>query len=158
VDLRALRPLLGLTLIVGVTACAERSTSSAATGGTAGKPASVRYLEYGSAGGRIPPADSLVNPLAADPDAAGQGEKLFASMNCDGCHAEGAGGFVGPSLVDGRWRYGGGDGAVYQSIFYGRPHGMPAYGGLLSAATIWQLVTYLRAQPVPTVVPTVSWE
>ncbi len=157
-DLRALRPVLGLTLIVGVTACAERSVPSVAAGETAAKPGSVRYLEYVSAGGRIPPADSPVNPLAAEVDAARQGEKLFASMNCDGCHGEGAVGFVGPSLVDGRWRYGGGDGALYQSIFYGRPHGMPAYGGLLSAATIWQLVSYLRAQPVPTVVPTVSWE
>src|SRR3989449_8312097 len=40
---------------------------------------------------------------------------LFRS-NCDGCHGGGAVGWVGPSLVDGRWRYGGADGAVFHSI------------------------------------------
>jgi cytochrome c oxidase cbb3-type subunit 3 len=78
-------------------------------------------------------------------------------MNCDGCHGGGAVGWVGPSLVDGRWRYGGTDGAVFQSIYYGRPRGMPAYGGILSASAIWKIVTYLRAQPVPADVPTESW-
>ena len=33
-----------------------------------------------------------------------QGGLLFSSMNCDGCHGAGALGFVGPNLVDGRWR------------------------------------------------------
>jgi cytochrome c oxidase cbb3-type subunit 3 len=78
-------------------------------------------------------------------------------MNCDGCHGGGGVGFVGPSLVDGRWRYGADDGALFRSIFYGRPRGMPAYGGLLSDVTVWQLVTYMRTQPVPGVVPTVAW-
>jgi cytochrome c oxidase cbb3-type subunit 3 len=78
-------------------------------------------------------------------------------MNCDGCHGGGAVGWVGPSLVDGRWRYGGTDGAVFQSIYYGRPRGMPAYGGILSPSAIWKIVTYLRAQPVPVDVPTESW-
>jgi cytochrome c oxidase cbb3-type subunit 3 len=78
-------------------------------------------------------------------------------MNCDGCHGGGAVGFVGPSLVDGRWRYGGEDGALFHSIFYGRPRGMPAYGGILSDTTIWQLVTYVRSQPLPGVVPTAAW-
>jgi mono/diheme cytochrome c family protein len=99
----------------------------------------------------------MVNPLGADRDAAQQGERLFGSMNCDGCHGGGALGFAGPNLVDGRWRYGGGDAGVYQSIFYGRPQGMPAYGGILSSGTIWQLVTYLKTQPVPKDVATEAW-
>jgi mono/diheme cytochrome c family protein len=78
-------------------------------------------------------------------------------MNCDGCHGGGARGWVGPSLVDGRWRYGGEDGAVFQSIYYGRPRGMPAYGGILADGVIWKIVAYIRAQPVPKVVPTQSW-
>ena len=33
---------------------------------------------------------------------------LFGAMNCDGCHGGGGVGWVqGPSLADGRWRYGG---------------------------------------------------
>jgi cytochrome c oxidase cbb3-type subunit 3 len=120
-------------------------------------PASVRSDLHVFAGGIAPAADRLTNPLQANREAAAAGERLFASMNCDGCHGGGATGFVAPSLVDGRWRYGGDDGALYHSIFYGRPRGMPAYGGLLAPNTIWQLVAYLRAQPVPGVVPTQGW-
>jgi cytochrome c oxidase cbb3-type subunit 3 len=120
-------------------------------------PPSVRYPQYPSAGNTLPPAVTLSNPMAADPAAVQAGESLFTAMNCDGCHGGGAIGFVGPSLVDGRWRYGGDDGAVFQSIFYGRPRGMPAYGGLLNDAVTWQLISYLRAQPQPDVVPTVAW-
>ncbi|HSD67917.1 MAG TPA: cytochrome c [Woeseiaceae bacterium] len=120
-------------------------------------PSAVRYDQYGLAGDLAPPAEDLVNPLIDEPNAAAQGEALFAAMNCDGCHGAGAVGFTAPSLVDGRWRYGGDDGALFHSIFYGRARGMPAYGGMLSDATVWQLVTFLRSQPVPDVVPTVAW-
>jgi len=78
-------------------------------------------------------------------------------MNCDGCHGGGAIGWVGPSLVDGRWRYGGSDEEVFTSIFYGRPKGMPAYGGVMGSDAVWTVVAYLKAQPVPPVVPTTSW-
>jgi cytochrome c oxidase cbb3-type subunit 3 len=97
------------------------------------------------------------NPLVGDTAAAKAGEKLFYSMNCDGCHGPGALGFVGPNLVDGRWRFGGGDAEVYQSIRNGRAQGMPAYGSMLSEGTIWQLVTYLKSQPVPEDIATEAW-
>ncbi len=120
-------------------------------------PAGVRYDQYGADGKLAPPAEDLVNPLIDVPSAAEQGKALFAAMNCDGCHGAGAVGFTAPSLVDGRWRYGGDDGELFHSIFYGRPRGMPTYGVMLSDATVWQLVTFLRSQPVPAVVPTVAW-
>ena len=97
------------------------------------------------------------NPLASDTAAAKAGEALFGSMNCDGCHGGGALGFVGPNLVDGRWRFGGSDEEVYQSIRNGRAQGMPAYGSMLDENTIWQLVTYLKSQPVPVDVATEAW-
>lgn len=78
-------------------------------------------------------------------------------MNCDGCHGGGGTGWAGPSLVDGRWRYGGSDGALFQSIYYGRPRGMPAYGGIMSPGAIWKVIAYIQAQPVPATVPTQSW-
>ena len=78
-------------------------------------------------------------------------------MNCDGCHGGGAVGWVGPSLVDGRWRYGGADEEIFTSIFYGRPKGMPAYGGVIGPDGVWMLVAYLKSQSVPPVVPTTSW-
>ena len=109
------------------------------------------------AGGVAPPTEILVNPFDSDTDAVVVGEGLFAAMNCGECHGGGGVGFVGPSLVDGRWRYGGDDGELYQSIYAGRSRGMPAYGGILADAAIWSIVTYLRAQPIPESVPTESW-
>jgi cytochrome c oxidase cbb3-type subunit 3 len=126
-------------------------------GNTAGAPAGVRYDQHVSAGGLPPAATPLVNPFADDAASAAQGAQLFAAMNCDGCHGGGAVGFVGPSLVDGRWRYGGADGALFQSIQTGRPRGMPAYGGILPPDAIWKLVTYLRSLPVPEGVATQAW-
>ncbi len=117
-------------------------------------PPSVRYAEHVSAGGNAPPAGELSSPFANDSSAVPDGARIFSTMNCDGCHGAGATGWVGPSLVDGRWRYGGSDGSLFQSIFYGRPRGMPAYGGVMSAGAIWKVVAYIRAQPVPAVVPT----
>ena len=89
---------------------------------------------------------------------ANSGALLFTAMNCDGCHGGDGGGWVAPNLADGRWRYGGADGEVFNSIYYGRPKGMPAFGGTLGAEGVWTLVTYLRSLPVPSDVPTESWE
>jgi cytochrome c oxidase cbb3-type subunit 3 len=121
-------------------------------------PPSVRYEAHVSAGGLPPAGAALRNPHEGDKKAAETGSGLFASMNCDGCHGGGAIGWVGPSLADGRWRYGGADEEIYQSIYYGRPKGMPAYGGALPSDAIWMLVTYLQSLPVPAGVPTQSWE
>jgi cytochrome c oxidase cbb3-type subunit 3 len=121
-------------------------------------PAAVSYPQHVEAGKVAPPAANPANPYAGDPDAAAQGEALFAAMNCDGCHGGGALGWTAPSLADGRWRFGGEDGAVFHSIFYGRPHGMPAYGGILPANAVWMLVTYVKTRPVPHEVPTVAWQ
>ena len=156
-DLRAVRPTLALVLLA-LAACGEPGPADSEVSNTSRNvPPSVRYDQYGAAGNLAPPAETLSSPLSSDPDAAQQGEVLFGAMNCDGCHGGGAVGFVGPSLVDGRWRYGGDDGELFHSIFYGRARGMPAYGGILSDTTVWQLVAYVRSQPVPGVVPTVAW-
>lgn len=143
---------LGVPLIAALAGCGVRDSESA------GIPASVAYEAHLRAGGANPPADTLTNPFGRDESSVKEGGQLFSAMNCDGCHGGGGLGWVGPSLVDGRWRYGGGDGALYHSIFYGRPRGMPAYGGMLSAEAIWKMVAYLRAQPIPATVPTQSWE
>jgi cytochrome c oxidase cbb3-type subunit 3 len=97
------------------------------------------------------------NPLRGDANAAKHGETLFNAMNCDGCHGGGGFGFVGPSLIDGRWRFGGDEGEVFRSIRDGHAQGMPAYGALLTDATIWQLVTYLQSLPLAKDVPTLAW-
>jgi len=83
---------------------------------------------------------------------------LFTAMNCDGCHGGAGAGWVGPRLSDGRWRYGGADDEIFNSIYYGRPKGMPAFGGALGAEGVWALVTYVKSLPVPPGLATESWE
>lgn len=141
-----MRPGPGLALLV-LFACEE------------GKPAAGgdSVVQQAAAVVLVPVGDSLRNPYAGDQKSATEGGKLFGSMNCDGCHGGGAVGFVGPSLSDGRWRYGGSDGRIFGSISEGRPKGMPAFGQLLSPEIIWKLVTYLQALPAPKAVPTQSW-
>ena len=82
-------------------------------------------------------------------EGAGAAGELFTAMNCDGCHGGGGVGWVGPSLADGRWRYGGADEEIFASIYYGRPKGMPAFGGRLGTEGVWTLVTYLKSLTPP---------
>jgi cytochrome c len=135
---------------VSAAACQARST------GTPAEAPRVEVTDRIPAGGALPAANALgaPRPEKLDPQA---GEALFSSMNCDGCHGGGGVGWVGPSLVDGRWRYGGADDEIFSSIYYGRPKGMPAYGGVVGTDGAWMLVEYIKAQAVPPVVPTTSW-
>jgi cytochrome c oxidase cbb3-type subunit 3 len=63
-------------------------------------------------------------------------------MDCHGMDGSGA---MGPSLADGRWHFGGSPGEVFQSIYEGRPDGMPAWGGRIADDQIWRLVAYVRS-------------
>jgi mono/diheme cytochrome c family protein len=132
--------------------------AGATAGGGSAVPLSVRYQGWVNAGGIAPAGGEYKNPFAGDARVAEQGGKAFTAMNCDGCHGVGATGWVGPSLVDGRWRYGGSDGELFQSIYYGRPRGMPAFGGALSPDGIWGIVTWIRSTPPPADVPTEAWK
>ena len=146
---------LGAALLLIALSCARQEGSKSAP--TANVPAPTADDRFFAGGVRPPAIAATVNPFAGDSNAAREGGRLFTAMNCDGCHGGGATGWVGPSLVDGRWRYGGSDGDVFRSIYYGRPKGMPAFGGVLPADGIWQLIAYLRAQPLPKSVPTERW-
>src|SRR4051812_18380402 len=120
---RQVLALLAATLI-GASGCKSQESPKAQATGPAGK-----VEDRVAAGGVVPAANALNAPRPANlnPEA---GATLFSAMNCDGCHGGGAVGWVGPSLVDGRWRYGGAEDEIFTSIFYGRPKGMPAYGGV----------------------------
>ncbi len=135
---------------IAAASCGPSDADSAAA-------ASAQVSDRVFAGGVAPAEESLENPFKDDAQSVAEGEQLFDAMNCANCHGGGALGFVGPSLVDGRWRFGGADGSVFRSIQSGRPQGMPAFGGILPDNAIWKIVTYLRAQPVPEGVPTESW-
>jgi cytochrome c oxidase cbb3-type subunit III len=134
------------------------SQHEAAPAATTGSPPGIQYEAHISAGGRAPSGLELNSPLRADLAAAKNGATLFTAMNCDGCHGGDASGWVGPSLADGRWRYGGADAEVFSSIYFGRPKGMPAFGATLGTSAIWSIVAYLRTLNPPADDPTESWE
>jgi cytochrome c len=153
-----------LAIALGVCACTKQPASGPPSAqSTAGAPGAatasgIRDEDRISAGGVLPQPTEIPRFDKADPNDGKSGEALFASMNCDGCHGGGALGWVGPSLVDGRWRYGGADDEVFASIYYGRPKGMPAYGGVIGAEGVRMLVAYVKSQSAPSVVPTTNYE
>src|SRR5205814_8371556 len=77
----------------------------------AGLPA-VRHDEHVFAGGAGPQAVRWENPYRRDKRAAEEGAKIFTAMNCDGWHGGAGSGWVGPTLADGRWPFGGAGGAA----------------------------------------------
>jgi mono/diheme cytochrome c family protein len=141
-----------------IAACTQHEAAAPAVAVTEGAPPAIAYEAHVQAGGKQPLGGDLKNPLAGDAAAAKNGAALFSAMNCDGCHGGDASGWVAPSLSDGRWRYGGADGEVFSSIYYGRPKGMPAFGGAIGTSAVWNLVTYLKSLPLPETVPTESFE
>lgn len=149
--------LLAIVALGSLAGCARQSTTSPTTAAAA-TPTGIGSESHITAGGITPPGATLHNPHAGDAAVVKNGAQLFISMNCDGCHGGDAAGMIGPNLGDGRWRYGGSDAEVFSSIYYGRPKGMPAFGGALGAEGVWTLVTYLRSLPVPADVPTESWQ
>lgn len=141
-----------------LTACGRQASPSGDTTVTLGAPPAIRYEAHLAASQKLPPGADLHNPKASDAATIKAGAALFGAMNCDGCHAPDASGFIGPSLADGRWRYGGSDAEVFASIYYGRPKGMPAFGGMLGNDGVWTLITYLKSLPVSPDIATESWE
>lgn len=100
-----------------------------------GPPGELRRLRQ-----REEPVD---NPYEGNRAAIGEGQRLYAWMNCGECHGEG-GGSIGPILWDDQWIYGGKGIEIFQSIFFGRPNGMPAYGAHLPSDEIWKIVAYVQ--------------
>ena len=86
----------------------------------------------------------LKNPYEGNKQRIDEGAKLFIAYNCMDCHGAEGSGAMGPSLQDNRWHFGGSVGEVFQSIYEGRPDGMPSWGGRIADADIWRLVAYVR--------------
>ena len=97
--------------------------------------------------GLVSPRDtqSLRNPFEGNAAAVAEGAKVYVSYNCVDCHGADGSGAMAPAFVDARWHFGGSAAEVYESIYQGRPDGMPAWGGLLDRTTIWRLVSYVRS-------------
>ena len=137
-----------LVLVRTVSACADSSAAQTATRYTDGGD-SLRIVAHDE----ILPAGfpmsgkptELRNPHEGDKKAIALGGQLFVAYNCIDCHGADGAGAMGPSFQDGRWHFGGSAGAVFESIYQGRPDGMPAWGGRISDDQIWMLTAYVRS-------------
>jgi mono/diheme cytochrome c family protein len=88
---------------------------------------------------------AVTNPYEGDKNATATGAKLFIAYNCLDCHGADGSGAMGPSFQDGRWHFGGSSAEVFESIYEGRPDGMPAWGGRITNDQIWMLTAYVRS-------------
>jgi cytochrome c oxidase cbb3-type subunit 3 len=147
--MRATDVLILVIAAGGCTAQAEgvpRAQSSPQQRADSGAGRFVRHDEHIQAGlARQATPSALANPYEGNARAAEDGGKLFVAYNCADCHGAEGSGAMGPSLQDSRWHFGGAPAAVFQSIYEGRPDGMPSWGGRISDDQIWRLVAYVRS-------------
>jgi cytochrome c oxidase cbb3-type subunit III len=86
-----------------------------------------------------------VKQVAADPAAQAMGERMFLNY-CSQCHGSDAGGSKGfPNLRDKDWLYGGEPEQIKASITNGRNGVMPAFGPILGADGVANVVDYVRS-------------
>jgi putative heme-binding domain-containing protein len=92
-------------------------------------------------------SSTAVNPYTKPEDAA-NGASIYRGR-CSGCHGlDGVGAGAGPALNTGRYRHGGSDQALFQTITKGIPGTtMPAFS-VLTAQQTWQTIAYLRTLAV----------
>jgi cytochrome c oxidase cbb3-type subunit 3 len=104
------------------------------------------------AAGLQAPVPSQISPFQENAWGISEGKRFFDLYNCSGCHAHGGGG-MGPALMDDRWIYGSHPATIFRTIVDGRPNGMPAFGGKVADAQVWQLVAYVQSMsghaPIP---------
>lgn len=134
-----LRLRLWVMALVLAGACADEAPQSSLPGNLAG----ARVPTGDPAGPRRRGVELVANPFARDPMALREGERLFREMNCADCHRYGGTGGIGPSLVDAEWIYGDTPFDRFSSVDLGRTRGMPAYGHMLPAESIWKVVAYI---------------
>lgn len=100
-------------------------------------------------GGALPSQpDPRAMPYYDNATAVTDGKRLYNQYNCVGCHFNGGGG-IGPPLMDDIWIYGGRLDQIYNSIYQGRPNGMPRWAGKISPDQIWRIAAYVRSMSLP---------
>jgi mono/diheme cytochrome c family protein len=88
--------------------------------------------------------DDIKNPREGDPAAIANGYDLFAAR-CAFCHGGHGMGAKGPALTAGHYKRGGSNLTLFSTIATGRPGTqMGAFGGMLSADEIWDIIAYIR--------------
>lgn len=110
------------------------------------------------------PKKQLKNPYNdSDAKVVAEGEHLFLSYSCNGCHGGGGGGGMCPPLINDVWVYGGDDDTLYRLVTLGSDElqkagyvrkgrenvvgPMPPFGGLIkNADELWKILTFVRSK------------
>src|SRR3954462_13502383 len=132
-------------IVVGVllfTACKREERSFRVAPPAADKVQTNSISDLRPAGATPPPP--VKNDYEENAYATSEGQRLFTSFNCVGCHAHGGGG-MGPALMDNKWIYGSEPQQIFSSIVEGRPNGMPSFRGKIPDYQVWQLAAYVRS-------------
>jgi len=95
-------------------------------------------------GAKLIPTPPSSNMYQESAYAVAEGQKLYESYNCVGCHAHGGGG-IGPPLMDRDWIYGSEPGNIFATIMQGRPNGMPSFRNRIPEYQAWEIAAYVRS-------------
>jgi len=152
------------TGVVACLACAGITyTLGSAYAADAAKP-----IDYAS----MKPADvvsgaakgTLKNPYKdTQADVVAQGEHLFLSYSCNGCHGGGGGGGMCPALTNDTWVYGGDDDTLFRLVTLGSDElqkagyvrkgrenvvgPMPPFGALIkNGDELWKILAFVRSK------------
>jgi mono/diheme cytochrome c family protein len=121
------------------------------------------------------PKKQLKNPYKdSQADIVAQGEHLFLSYSCNGCHGGGGGGGMCPPLINDVWVYGGDDDTLYRLVTLGSDElqkagyvrkgrenvvgPMPPFGGLIkNADELWKIIAFIRSKYSSTADPSYKY-
>jgi mono/diheme cytochrome c family protein len=113
------------------------------------------------------PKGQLKNPYKdSQADIVTQGEHLFLSYSCNGCHGGGGGGGMCPALTNDTWVYGGDDDTLFRLVTLGSDElqkagyvrkghenvvgPMPPFGALIkNADELWKIFAFVRSKYSP---------
>jgi mono/diheme cytochrome c family protein len=121
------------------------------------------------------PKGQLKNPYKdSQADIVSQGEHLFLSYGCNGCHGGGGGGGMCPPLINDVWVYGGDDDTLYRLVTLGSDElqkagyvrkgrenvvgPMPTFGSIIkNADDLWKILAFVRSKYSPTADPSYKY-
>ena len=111
------------------------------------------------------PIGGLNNPYNDDIEGvAEEGQKIYLSYSCNGCHGGGGGGGMCPPLTNDTWVYGGDDDTLFRLIALGtdemvKKYGykrvrkevvtgpMPPFGTIIKTSDeLWRVIAFIRAK------------
>jgi cytochrome c oxidase cbb3-type subunit 3 len=135
-----------LMLSLAAPAWSQRDETSA--GGPIGPPESISNIPIRPGPDTpMPTTPDVKNPYQGDQVAIQEGGRLYQWYNCAGCHAPKGGGGMGPPLSDADWIYGDDSVSIFNSIWEGRPEGMPAWAGRIPRDQVWKIVAFIENMP-----------